>query len=425
MTCHLLKNPVILDPVTGLDTQRDILITDGRIEKIGENITAEGAETIDLSGMHVTPGLCDMHVHFREPGFEHKEDLASGAAAALAGGFTAVACMPNTDPCIDSAATVSFIAEKSRTLPIDIYSIGAVSKGRAGKELAPMAEMREAGVVGFSDDGSPVFDTTLLRTALEYASMFDVALIQHAEDPHLFEGGVMHEGHHSNILGLPGVASLSEETVIARDIAFTEYLKATYHVAHISTGIAAEAVRTAKTKGLNVTCEVTPHHFSLTDEAVYGYDTNTKMNPPLRPAEDVQAIKEALKDGTIDAIATDHAPHAAFEKEVEYVDAPFGIIGLETAVGLSISELVEQGYLTLAQLIEKLSTNPRRILRLPEIRIEEGAEANLTFLDTAVKWTVDANTFKSKSRNSPFFGRAMTGRATGAFVRNRLHFFND
>jgi dihydroorotase len=361
-----------------------------------------------------------MHVHFREPGHEHKEDIASGAAAAAAGGFTAVACMPNTDPPIDSASVVSFIFKKSEGLAVDVYPIGAITKGRKGESISPMMELREAGVVGFSDDGSPVNNTKVLRTALEYASMLDLPIIQHAEDPHLFAGGVMNESLVSTELGLPTIPRLSEDTVVARDLMFTEYVNGCYHLAHMSTAGAAMAVRAAKAKGLRVTSEVAPHHFTLTDEAVRGYDSNTKMNPPLRTADDVRAMKEALRDGTADAIATDHAPHAGFEKEVEYVYAPFGIVGLETAVGLSITELMLENWLTLTQLIEKLSTNPRRILRLPEIRIEEGARANLTFLDLTAQWVVDASAFRSKSRNTPFHGRALTGRALGIFNNGQL-----
>jgi dihydroorotase len=283
-----------------------------------------------------------------------------------------------------------------------------------------MIELREGGCVAFSDDGSPVYNTKVLRTALEYASMLDVPVIQHAEDPHLFKGGAMNESIVSTQIGLPPISRLSEDTVVVRDIAFTAYVNGRYHLAHMSTAGAAEAVRDAKRRGLKVTSEVAPHHFSLTDEALRNYDSNYKMNPPLRTAEDVLAMKEALRDGTADAIATDHAPHAVHEKEVEFVYAPFGIIGLETAFGLSITELLLDGWLTLPQLIEKLSTNPRRILGLPEIRIEEGQPANFSLLDLAAQWTVDVNSFKSKSRNSPFNGRVLTGKPLGIFNNGQL-----
>lgn len=420
MASHLFQNARIVDPVTQTDTQKDILVVDGVIERIAESISAPDAESLDLRGKIITPGFCDMHVHFREPGQEHKEDIASGAAAAAAGGFTAVACMPNTDPTIDNASVAGFIYQRARGLAVDVYPIGAISKGRKGESIAPMIELRDAGVVGFSDDGSPVHNTKVLRTALEYASMLDLALIQHAEDPFLFSGGAMNESVVSTELGLPPIPRLSEDAVVQRDILFTEYVGGCYHLAHMSTVGAAESVRNAKARGLRVTSEVAPHHFTLTDEVVRGYDSNVKMNPPLRTADDVRAMKEALRDGTADAIATDHAPHAGFEKEVEFVYAPFGIVGLETAVGLSITELLVEGWLTLPQLIEKLSTNPRRILRLPELRIAEGAQANLTFLDLEAQWVVDAATFRSKSRNTPFHGRSLIGRPLGIFNNGQL-----
>ncbi len=420
MPTYVFKSAHLIDPVSGLDAQRDLLVVDGIIERIGEGLDASNAEVVELGGKTIAPGFCDMHVHLREPGQEHKEDIASGAAAAAAGGFTAVACMPNTDPPIDSASVVSYIFRRAEGLAVDVYPIGAITKGRKGDSISPMIELREAGVVGYSDDGSPVSNTKVLRTALEYASMLDLPVIQHAEDPYLFAGGAMNESIVSTELGLPTIPRLSEDAIVARDLMFTEYINGRYHLAHMSTAGAAEAVRVAKAKGLHVTSEVTPHHFTLTDEAVRGFDSNTKMNPPLRTADDVRAMKEALRDGTADAIATDHAPHAGFEKEVEFVYAPFGIVGLETAVGLSITELLLERWLTLPQLIEKLSTNPRRILRLPEIRIAEGAKANLTFLDLKAEWTVDAAAFRSKSRNTPFHGRSLTGRPLGIFNNGQL-----
>jgi dihydroorotase len=420
MASYLFKNARIIDPVTGLDGERDVLVVDGIIERIGEGLRADDASMLDFTAKTIAPGFCDMHVHFREPGQEYKEDIASGAASAAAGGFTAAACMPNTDPPIDNAAVATLILKRAEGLAVDVYPIGAVTKGRKGESIAPMIELRESGCVAFSDDGSPVYNTKVLRTALEYASMLDVPVIQHAEDPHLFKGGAMNESIVSTQIGLPPISRLSEDTVVVRDIAFTAYVNGRYHLAHMSTAGAAEAVRDAKRRGLKVTSEVAPHHFSLTDEALRNYDSNYKMNPPLRTAEDVLAMKEALRDGTADAIATDHAPHAVHEKEVEFVYAPFGIIGLETAFGLSITELLLDGWLTLPQLIEKLSTNPRRILGLPEIRIEEGQPANFSLLDLAAQWTVDVNSFKSKSRNSPFNGRVLTGKPLGIFNNGQL-----
>ena len=419
MSTYLFKHAHLIDPVAGLDTVKDILIDDGVISAIGENISSSSAETFDLEGNIAAPGFCDMHVHFREPGQEHKETLSSGAAAAAAGGFTTVACMPNTAPAIDSADTIAYIIARSQNFPVSIHPIGAVTKRREGIELSPMAELHEAGAVGFSDDGSPVANAKLLRTAFEYAMMFDVCIIQHAEEPSLFDQGVMNEGYVSTLLGLPAIPRLAEEVMVARDIAIAFYVDGHYHVAHISTAGTADNIRRAREMGLKVTCEVAPHHFTLTEDVVKSFHTNTKMNPPLRTMDDVIAMKEALRDGVIDAIATDHAPHASFEKEVEYVYAPFGIIGLETALGLSITELVEKHYLTLWELIEKLSTNPRRILRLPEIRIEAGEPANLTFFDPKAEWDVDVTQFKSKSRNSPFHGFHLTGKPLGIFHNNQ------
>ncbi len=421
MAKTIFRNAHIIDPVSGADGVRDVLVVDGVIDKIGERLSNETAQIIDLAGCILAPGFCDMHVHFREPGYEHKETLASGARSALAGGFTSVACMPNTNPPIDNEETLLFVKEKSRALPIDIYPIGAVTKGRAGKELAPMAELFAAGAVAFSDDGSPVFNAKLLRIALEYASMFGVPVIQHAEDPFLFEGGAMNEGFNSTVLGLPEIPRLAEDLIVQRDIEIAAYVNARYHVAHVSTRGAVDSIRQAKVKGRKVTAEVTPHHISLTDDAVHSYDTNTKMNPPLRTMDDVVALKEALRDGTIDAIATDHAPHAAFEKEVEYMYAPFGIVGLETAVGICITELVVGKYLSLYQLIEKMSVNPRKILKLSEIRIEEGSNANFTFIDPDREWVVDVARFQSKSKNSPYNGVALKGKTLGVFLRDVLH----
>lgn len=420
MSSYLFRMAHIVDPATGLDTVKDILVVDGVIDRIDERLSAPGAEAFDLNGAVAAPGFCDMHVHFREPGFEHKETLASGSSAAAAGGFTAVACMPNTSPAIDTADTVRGIIATCEHFPVDVHPIGAVTKNREGKDLAPMAELAAAGAVGFSDDGSPVFNARLLRTALQYASMFDLPVIQHAEDPQLADRGVMNEGYVSTLIGLPGIPRIAEDTIIARDIAIAEYLDAFYHVTHVSTMGAAALVRQAKERGLAVTCDVTPHHFTLTDECVRGYDTNTKMHPPLRTMDDVVALKEALRDGVIDAIASDHAPHAVFEKDVEYVYAPFGIVGLETSIGLAITELLLPGFLTLPELVEKMSSNPRRILRLPEIRIEEGVPANLSFFDPKLPWVVDVQQFRSRSRNSPFHGRALTGKPLGIFNKNQI-----
>jgi dihydroorotase len=423
MSKILFTNAHIIDPILGLDTNKDILIVDGVIENIADNISVQSSDavqTVDLQGKICSPGFYDMHVHFRDPGQEHKEDLFSGARSAANGGFTGVACMPNTNPDIDSADTVRYILDKAKGLPVDIHPVAAVTRGRKGEELAPMAEMHKAGAVAFSDDGAPVSNPKIMRIALEYASMFQTPIIQHAEDLDLSDNGVVNEGYMSTLKGLPPSTSLAEDVMVARDVALVEYLDCQYHVAHISSIGAMNAVRTAKEKGLKVTSEVTPHHFSISEEAISEYDTNAKMSPPLRTMDDIIAAKEGLRDGVIDCIATDHAPHARFEKEVEFVYAPFGIVGLETALGLSMTELVLQQYLTIPELIEKMSSNPRRILRLPDIRIEIGQKANLTFFDPEAQWTVDCSLFKSKSNNSPFNGYNLTGKALGIYNNGQL-----
>ncbi len=417
MKLHL-KGGRLVDPVSGKDESLDFLIVDGQFEKVGKNLSADGSyNSVDMRGKVIAPGFIDMHVHLREPGFEHKETIETGCTAAAAGGFTAVCCMPNTNPAIDDESVASYVHEKGRTVCegiVDVYPIAAVTKGREGVELAPMAELVEAGAVGFTDDGSPVASAEIMRRALEYSSMYGIPIIQHAEESTMTQGGCMNEGLTSTRLGMAGIPPVAEELMIARDIILLRYVKkARYHVAHISTRGALDHVRKAKKEGLKITCEVTPHHFTLTEEAVSGFDTNTKMNPPLRTADDRAALMEGLRDGTIDVIATDHAPHTIDEKEVEYTQAPFGIVGLETAVGLSITEVVEKKVLTLFQLIEKLSTNPRRILSLPIIRIAEGEPANLTLLDPSAEWTVNIGSFHSKSKNSPFNGWRLKGRAIG------------
>lgn len=414
----LLKHGTLVDPVSGVEEAMDILIVDGRIEKMGKSLSADkSVQEIHLKGKLLAPGFIDMHVHLREPGYEHKETIETGCRAAAAGGFTAVCCMPNTNPCIDDESVARYIQEKGKSVCegiVDVYPIAAATKGRQGTELSPMAELVDAGAVAFSDDGSPIMSAEIMRRALEYSSMYGTPVIQHAEDATLTHGGCMNEGFVSTRLGMPGIPPIAESLMVERDVALVRYIpRSRYHVAHISTKQAIEAVRAAKKEKLSVTCEVTPHHFTLTDEAVMSFDTNTKMNPPLRTREDIEAVKEALRDGTIDVIATDHAPHTIDEKEVEYTMAPFGIVGLETAVGLAMTELVASNVLSIVQLIEKFSTNPRRILSLPPIQIKEGERANLTLLDPTVEWTVDTQLFQSKSRNSPFHGRKLTGRAVG------------
>lgn len=422
----LLKNGRLIDPVSGRDETLDIHLLDGRIEQLARGITVRSStEVIDLKGKIVAPGFFDMHVHLREPGFEHKETIATGCASAAAGGFTGVACMPNTNPAIDDESVVRFIQERARAALgglVDVLPIAAVTIGRKGEQLAPLAELATAGAVAFTDDGDPVHDAEIMRRALEYSSMFGKPVIQHAQDLALTKGGVMNEGFNATTLGLPGMPAIAEDAMVARDIHLAQYTRSRYHVAHLSTAGCVGLVRDAKKKGVNVTCEVTPHHFTLTDDAVRSYDTNAKMNPPLRTREDVEAIKEGLKDGTIDVIATDHAPHSYDEKQVEFQHAPFGIVGLETAIGLAITELFRENILSLHQIIEKFSTNPRRILHLSPIKIEQGERANLTLFDPSVEWEVDVQKFKSKSKNSPFHGFRLQGRPVGIANNGRILF---
>jgi dihydroorotase len=419
----LLKSGRLIDPATNTDAVTDILIVDGRIASIKKSITATADDrVVDLDGKIIAPGLIDIHVHLREPGYEHKETIETGTRSAAYGGFTAVCCMPNTNPAIDDESIVTFITtqgKKANDGMVDVFPIASVSKAREGKTLAPIAELVHAGAVGLSDDGAPVFDAKIMRRALEYATMYNVPVMQHCEIPELAHGGVMNEGRVSTELGLPGIPGIAEEIMIARDLLLAEYTNSRYHVCHMSTAVAVDLVRQGKKKGIKVTCEVTPHHFTVTEEIVRSYDTNTKMNPPLRTQKDVDAIKEGLKDGTIDVIATDHAPHSLDEKEVDYIQAPFGIVGLETAIGLTISELVDQNILTMRQMIEKLSTNPRKIIG-KEITVAEGEPANLSFIDPTVEWKVEIAKFRSKSKNSPFEGRVLKGKAVGIFNHGKM-----
>jgi len=420
----LLKGGRLIDPAKGRDESVDILVVDGRIERMGTALSQPSAQVIDMKGKIVAPGFIDMHVHLREPGFEHKETILTGCAAAAAGGFTAVCCMPNTSPAIDDESVIRFIQGKAKLALgglVDVYPVAAVTAGRKGEQLAPLAELASAGAVGFSDDGDAVHDAELMRRALEYSSMYDRPIIQHAQEHSLTRGASMNEGFVATALGLQGWPAVAEEVVVARDILLTRYTGGAYHVAHISTAGSIDLVRKAKTEKTRVTAEATPHHFALTDEAVRSFDTNTKMNPPLRTREDVEAVRQGLKDGTIDAIASDHAPHSFDEKEVEYQAAPFGIIGLETALGLALSELFHKNVLSLHEIVEKMSVNPRKILRLPEVRVAEGESANLTLFDPMARWVVDPDLFKSKSRNTPFRGLHLTGKAVGVLNNGQLY----
>jgi dihydroorotase len=418
----LIQGGTLLDPESGITTQADVLIRNGEIVEIGEGLAADGVSVLDASGKMISPGWMDMHVHLREPGQEHKETIATGCDAAAFGGFTAVACMPNTSPAIHTRDVVEFIIDRASKTAVDVYPIAAVSMDRAGEKLTEMADLVEGGAVAFSDDGTPVSDSGLMRTALEYSSMLGRPIINHMEDLTLNPHGHMHEGEVSTRLGLPGIPGLAEEVMIARDILIAEATGGHVHVAHISTGRAVELVRDGKARGINVTAEVCAHHFALTDETIaeHDFDTHYKMHPPLRPQSDVDAMKAGLADGTIDAICTDHAPHASFEKEVEFIAAPFGILGLETAWGLTGREIVKPGVLSMADAVRKITHEPRRIMGIPQARLEVGESANLTVFDATTEWTFEASHIKSKSRNTPFVGDQMVGKAWAIYNKGRL-----
>jgi dihydroorotase len=417
----LVKNGRVIDPANGIDAEKDVLIEDGRIASVDSHVKADGAEVVDAKGRVVVPGLIDMHVHLREPGFEYKETIESGTAAAAAGGFTAVACMANTNPVNDNAAITEFIVRRASEVgKVSVYPIGAITKGLAGKELAETGELIEAGAVAISDDGHPVDDPNLMRRALEYASHFDIPIIEHSETPSMHPGGVMHEGYWSTVLGLRGIPGASEVMAVQRDITLAEMTGGRLHVAHLSTCGAMEAVRNAKAKGVRVTCEVTPHHLFLTDEAVREYDSGSKMAPPLRAEEDRQALLEGLADGTVDAIATDHAPHHPDEKTVEFDNAAFGIVGLETAVPLCLDRLVAGKLISLTRLIELLAVNPAGILGLQKGTLSVGSDADLTLLDLDKSHIVDPGRFQSKGQNTPFGGWELRGQAVMTIVGGQV-----
>jgi dihydroorotase len=420
----LIANGYVVDPTQNVNGGRDILIEDGRVVELLKSggDTPEGAEVFDATGLIVAPGFIDLHTHLREPGQEYKETIATGAAAAVAGGFTSVCAMPNTDPVNDNPAVTSFIVEQSQTVGLaNVFPVGAITKGSKGEELAEMGEMLRAGIVAVTDDGRPVPTPGLMRRALEYARGFDLTVMDHCDDKSLAAGGVMHEGEWSLRLGLRGIPALAEESDAARDCALAELTGARVHLAHVSTRGAIEAVRRAKERGAQVTCEVAPHHFTLTDAACESFDTNMKMNPPLRSREHVEAVLEAIADGTVDAIATDHAPHHADEKALEFDHAPFGITGLETAVGLALDRLAHGGRVGLERLVELFSVNPARIFRLEgRGTLRPGAWGDVTVLDPDLRWTFDASRSKSKSRNTPFDGRTLHGAAVAAVVAGRV-----
>ena len=419
----LIANGYVIDPATDVNAGRNLLIEDGRVVDVINRSEAvpEDAKLIDATGLIVAPGFIDLHVHLREPGHEYKETIATGASAAVAGGWASICAMPNTDPVNDNPAVTRFVIEKGRAAQLaNVFPIGAITKGSGGKELAEMGEMKNAGIVAVSDDGRPIPTPGMMRRALEYANGFDLTVVDHCQDPSLSAGGVMHEGRWSLILGLRGMPAAAEEMDAVRDCVLAKLTGARVHLAHVSTIGAIEAVRRAKDAGLNVTCEVSPHHWTLTDEAVAEYDTNTKMSPPLRSEEHVAAILEAMKDGTIDAIATDHAPHHLDEKALEFDQAPFGITGLETAVGLAF-DLVQRGLISLERIVEMCATNPAKIFAMEDRgTFRAGAHADVTILDPQLEWVFDVTKSKSKSRNTPFDGRMMQGAAVATIVGGRL-----
>jgi dihydroorotase len=419
----LIRSGRLIDPESGRDETADLLIRSGKIASIARRIKKPaGAEVLDAKDKVVAPGLVDMHVHLREPGREDEETILSGARAAVAGGFTAVACMPNTEPAIDTQETVRFVRQQAEQAPARVYPIGAVTRGRRGEELTEMGDLVDAGAVAVSDDGCGVADAGIQRRAMEYASMFDIPVISHCEDPRLSGTGVMHEGYLSTVLGLKGIPAVAEEVMVARDIRLAEFAGARLHIAHVSSAGSVDLIRQAKDRGVPVTAEVTPHHFTLTDEAVRGYDTDTKVNPPLRTAVDRQAVRDGLADGTIDCVASDHAPHSIEEKELEYDNAPFGMVGLETSLGLVLTELVAAGVLSLTEAVARMSLHPCRILGIEGGVIRKGAPADLTIIDPRARWTVDRRTFSSRSRNTPFDGWKLTGRAEVTIVGGRIVF---
>jgi dihydroorotase len=413
----------VIDPESRFDKIADIFVQDGLVKKISPRKTKskiEAKEIIDAKGKIVVPGLIDMHAHLREPGREDEETIYTGSCAAVAGGFTSVCCMPNTEPPIDNQEVVKFVHAKAKEAKCKIFCVGAVTKGRKGEELTEIFDLVQAGVVALSDDGKPVSNSQIMRNALEYCKMFDLPVISHCEDTGLSYSGVMHEGIVSTTLGMNGIPSIAEEIMVARDIKLAEFTRGRVHIAHVSTQGSVNLIREAKRRGIKVTCETTPHHFTLTHDAIKTFDTNAKVNPPLRTKRDVEAIKKGLKDGTIDSIATDHAPHSVEEKEVEFDFAPFGMVGLETALGLVVTELINKKILSWSQAIAKLTNNPSRILNLKAGKIRKDFPADLAIIDPKTSWIVDPAKFQSKSKNSPFAGKKLWGRVCYTIVDGKI-----
>jgi dihydroorotase len=421
MSRLLIKNGRVIEPASGRDEIADVRIEDGRIADIGQNLPAAGADVLDATGLIVTPGFIDMHVHLREPGIEHAETIETGARAAAAGGFTSICCMPNTLPVNDNATVTSYIIERARQQAVtNVFPIGAITRNSAGEELAAIGSMKNAGIVAISDDGRPVMNARVMRRAMETARSFDLPVINHCEDLNLSSGGDMHEGVISTRLGLRGIPATSEDVMVARDLLLAEAAGARYHVAHISSRNSVELVAQAKKKGLPVTCEATPHHFALTDADMLAYDSNYKMKPPLRSYCDVQAVIEGIVSGAIDAIATDHAPHPGSEKMQEFERCPFGITGLETAIALALEVLYHSGKISLVRLVELFTSGPAGILRLNRGTLAAGAHADVTVFDTEARWTYDVNRSHSKSKNTPFHGRTFRGGPAATVVSGQI-----
>ncbi len=418
----LIKDGHVIDPGRW-NGPADVLIENGTIAAVSPGLSAPNTATlVQAKGQLVLPGFIDLHVHFREPGFEYKETVQTGTASAVAGGFTSVCCMPNTNPVNDNQSITELILDRAKNAGnAHVFPIGAITKGSEGKELAEIGDLRRAGCVAISDDGRPVMNSLVMRRAMEYARAFDIPVVDHCEDLYLSEGGCMNEGLVSTELGLPGIPAAAEDVMVARNISLAELTGARLHLAHISTAGSVRLVREAKSRGLHVTAEACPHHFTLTEEVARGYNTHAKMNPPLRTWQDVQAIKEGLRDGTIDVIATDHAPHAAQEKQLEFTEAPFGIVGLETALPLTFG-LVDEGVLSLEAAVTKLTSQPAKAFGLSKGTLAVGADADVVLVDPQAQWEIDPSRFRSRSRNTPFAGWKVKGQVTTTIVNGRLVF---
>jgi dihydroorotase len=420
----LIKGGFVIDPSNNFSRLADILVENGKIRRIGR-IRQKTDYVIDAKEKIVCPGFIDLHAHLREPGREDEETILTGLSSGVVGGFTSICCMPNTDPPIDNSAVVEFIKAKARETGLGaIFPIGAISKGLKGKELSEIGSLVEAGCVAVSDDGRPIMDSGLMRRGLEYIKIFDIPIVSHCEDLNLSADGVMNEGYQSTILGLRGIPNEAEEVMISRDLILASLTGSRLHIAHVSTRKGVELIREAKRRGVKVTCEVTPHHLALTDEAVSGYDPNTKVNPPLRTRDDIEALVEGLKDGTIDVIATDHAPHTEAEKDLGYDLAPFGVIGLETAASVVITELWERKGLPIELIISKLTSNPAKVFGIRKGTLSPGEDADIVVIDIKRSWVVEKSKFRSKSQNSPFQGFELKGVIEKVIVNGRLVFSN-